>query len=338
MPNVTQILLREHYRCHPKIINFCNQKFYRGELIIMTKDNGEKDVLSVVKTVAGNHERNHYSQRQIDVIKNEIIPKYVSDPHETGIIAPYKNQVEALSREIVDIDAATVHKFQGKEKDNIIISTVDDEISDFADDPYLINVAVSRAKKKLMLVVTGNEQSKERNITDLIDYIQYNNFEIEESKIYSIFDYLYKQYTAERVALLQKHKKISEYDSENLMYSLIEEIIADNKYSSLDVVCHFPLNMLIRNPELLNEQECQYAMNPATHLDFLIYNRISKKPVLAIEVDGYEYHKQDTVQASRDLLKNHIMEIYEISLLRFMTNGSGEKEKIIEVLDEMIGS
>ena len=33
---------------------------------------------------------------------------------------------------ITDIDAATVHKFQGKEKENIIISTVDDEISDFA--------------------------------------------------------------------------------------------------------------------------------------------------------------------------------------------------------------
>ena len=80
-----------------------------------------------------------------------------------------------------------MHKFQGKEKENIIISTVDDEISDFADDPYLINVAVSRAKKKLMLVVTGNEQSKEHNITDLIDYIQYNNFEVTESKIYSIF-------------------------------------------------------------------------------------------------------------------------------------------------------
>lgn len=63
MPNVTQILLREHYRCHPKIINFCNQKFYRGELIIMTNDNGEDDVLSVIKTVVGNHERNHYSQR-----------------------------------------------------------------------------------------------------------------------------------------------------------------------------------------------------------------------------------------------------------------------------------
>lgn len=93
---------------------------------------------------------------------------------------------------------------------------------------------------------------------------------------------------------------------------------------------------LIKNSELLNEQECQYAMNPATHLDFLIYNRIGKKPVLAIEVDGYEYHKEDTVQASRDLLKNHIMESYEISLLRFMTNGSGEKEKIIEMLDKSV--
>lgn len=337
MPNVTQTLLREHYRCHPKIINFCNQKFYRGELIIMTKDMGEEDVLSVVKTVVGNHERNHYSQRQIDVIKKEIIPKYVLKPEETGIIAPYKNQVEALSREISDIDAATVHKFQGKEKDNIIISTVDDEISDFADDPYLINVAVSRAKNKLMIVVTGNEQAKERNITDLIDYIQYNNFEVVDSKVYSIFDYLYKQYTEERKAYLQKHKKVSEYDSENLMYSLIDEIIADNKYSSLDVVCHFPLNMLIKNPELLNEQECRYAMNPATHLDFLIYNRISKKPALAIEVDGYEYHKEDTVQASRDLLKNHILELYEIPLLRFKTNGSGEKEKIIEMLEKLVG-
>lgn len=42
MPNVTQTMLREHYRCHPKIIEFCNQKFYRGNLIIMTEDHGRK--------------------------------------------------------------------------------------------------------------------------------------------------------------------------------------------------------------------------------------------------------------------------------------------------------
>lgn len=37
------------------------------------------------------------------------------------------------------------------------------------------------------------------------------------------------------------------------------------------------------------------------------------------------------------LLKKHIMELYEIPLLRFKTNGSSEKEKIIEMLDKPVG-
>lgn len=113
MPDVSQVMLREHYRCHPKIINFCNQKFYRGELVVITTDHGEKDVLTVVKTVPGNHARNHYRQRQIDVIKQEIMPEYDLKSENTGIIAPYKNQVEALEKEVNDIDIATVYKFQG---------------------------------------------------------------------------------------------------------------------------------------------------------------------------------------------------------------------------------
>ena len=62
-----------------------------------------------------------------------------------------------------------------------------------------------------------------------------------------------------------------------------------------------------------------------------------KKPVLAIEVDGYEFHKKDTVQASRDLLKDRIMDLYEIPLLRFKTNGSSEREKIAGMLDKLVG-
>ena len=334
MPNVTQTLLREHYRCHPKIINFCNQKFYNGELVIMTQDKGEEDVLVAVKTVQGNHERERYSQRQIDVIKKEILPKYVTNPDETGIITPYKNQVAALQKEIPEIDADTVHKFQGKEKDTIIISTVDDEISDFADDKYLINVAVSRAKNKLILVVTGNEQTQERNITDLVSYIQYNNFEVAESKVYSVFDYLYKQYTEERKAYLQKHKNVSEYHSENLMFALLEDILSESRFADLDVVYQFPMNKLIRDYSLLNERECKYARNSATHIDFLIFKRISKKPVLAVEVDGYEYHKAGTEQAERDRMKDRIMELYGVPLVRCATNGSGEREKIVGRLEE----
>ena len=132
--------------------------------------------------------------------------------------------MNALNDEIGQFEIDTVHKFQGREKDNIIISTVDDEISDFVDDPNLLNVAISRAKKRLMIVVTGNLQKKERIITELIDYINYNNFEVSDSNVCSVFDYLYSQYKDERDEYLKKHPKISMYDSENLMYSLIKEI------------------------------------------------------------------------------------------------------------------
>lgn len=336
IPDVTKTMLREHYRCHPKIINFCNQKFYKGELVIMTEDKGEDDVLAVVKTVKGNHERKHYSQRQIDVIKEEVIPKYVSDQPETGIISPYKNQVYALNEEIKGMDIATVHKFQGREKDTIIISTVDDTISEFTDKPDLINVAVSRAKKKLILVVTGNELTNESNIKDLMNYIEYNNFEIYDSKVYSIFDYLYKQYADERKEFLKKHKSISDYDSENLMYVNIEKIFKMEKYSALDVITHIPLKQIIRNYQQLSNKEIRYLSNPATHVDFLIYNRISKKVVLVIEVDGVDYHTAGTKQAERDMLKNHILELAGLSYIRTKTNGSMEKERIMAKLDMLI--
>lgn len=336
IPDVTSVMLKEHYRCHPKIINFCNQKFYKGELVIMTEDHGEKDVLNIIKTAEGNHERGRYNQRQIDVIKQEVLTKCKGEKNQIGIISPYRNQVAELQKQLPDFEVATVHKFQGREKNTIIISTVDDVLTDFVDDPYLLNVAVSRAKRQLFLILSGNSQLACRNISDLAAYIQYNNFEIKESNIYSIFDYLYTQYTTARIKYLSKHKRISEYDSENLMYGLMTDILSDDKFASLNIVCHFPLNMLIKDPHKLNDRESEYAMNPATHLDFLIYNRISKMPILAIEVDGYRYHKTGTTQAERDKLKNHILDLYGIPLLRFSTNGSGETKIIKNKLDELM--
>lgn len=336
LPDVKTTLLREHYRCHPKIIGFCNQKFYNGRLVIMTEDKGEKEVLTTIKTVPGNHVRDHYSQRQIDVIIKEVLPG-ITDKKNIGIISPYNNQTEELTKQVTGIDSATVHKFQGREKDTIIISTVDDEITDFSDDPFLLNVAVSRAKNKLILVTTGNEQARKGNISDLIDYMAYQNFDIADSKVYSVFDYLYKQYEKDRILYLQKHKRISGYDSENLMYALLEDILSEEKYGSFSVICHFPTNMVFKDIGILNDAELAYMKNPATHLDFLIYSRISKKPVLAIEVDGYTYHREKTRQERRDRMKDHIAKAYGLPLLRFKTNGSGEKEKIIKKLNELTG-
>ncbi|MCB5005085.1 AAA domain-containing protein [Streptococcus mutans] len=300
----------------------------------MTEDKGEDDVLTAIKTVKGNHARGHYNQRQIDIIKQLESENFV-DTEQIGIIAPYKKQVDEINRQLDDIESKTVHKFQGREKDSIILSTVDNEITNFVDDPYLLNVAVSRAKKQFTLVVSGNEQSRERNISDLLSYIQYNNFEIEENKIYSVFDYLYKQYEEVRREYLNKHRKVSKYESENLMYSLIREILATEDYSDLEVTPHYQLREIIKDFTLLTKEESKYAGHGNTHVDFLIYNKISKTSVLAIEVDGYSYHQKESEQGKRDLLKNNILKKYRIPLLRFPTNGSGEKEKLIAKLEEI---
>ena len=336
VPNVPQTLLREHYRCHPKIIGFCNQKFYQNELVVMTDDHGEPDVLKVFQTNVGNHRRDHINQRQIDVTMQEVLPQLSStSPNEIGIVAPYRDQVAKIEKELSnpEIEVHTVHKFQGREKGAIVLTTVDDVITDFSDDPYLLNVAVSRAKKQLMLVVSGDGQPADSNIGDLISYIRYNNCEIVQSELYSVFDLLYSQYTDARIAYLQKHKQVSEYDSENLMYGAICDLLDARSQLSLGVICHQPMNMLIRDPHRLNEDKCRYAMNTATHLDFLIYHRISRKPVLAIEVDGFHFHKQGTAQYERDRMKDHILQLYKIPAFRFPTNGSGEIEKIAQVLD-----
>jgi hypothetical protein len=41
-PNAPKVLLREHYRCHPKIIEFCNQKFYNNQLIVLTEPKSDR--------------------------------------------------------------------------------------------------------------------------------------------------------------------------------------------------------------------------------------------------------------------------------------------------------
>jgi len=328
-------LLREHYRCHPKIINFCNQKFYNNQLIIMTNDNNEEDVLKAYITSKGNHARGHYNQRQIDVIRLNIIPELNSN--DLGIITPYKDQTSALVQQIQEeLPISTVHKFQGRENDDIIISTVDNEISDFTDSPNMLNVAVSRAKNRLRIVVSDNEKNENTNIGDLVKYIEYNNFEIKKSDIFSVFDMLYKSFEENRKVYLSQHKKISEYDSENLMHSLIEDVLMADEFSKLSFVSHQPLNSIIRNPHKLNDEEVNYAMNSWTHVDFLIYNCIDKSPFLAVEVDGYKFHKTDTVQHNRDKLKDQILQKYQIPIIRFKTNESMEKQKLQDKLKELI--
>ncbi len=326
-------ILKEHYRCHPKIIEFCNRKFYDGELVIMTEDHGEQDVLKVYKTCKGNHARGHMNQRQIDEIVEEVLPELCPDGEymNVGIISPYRDQTEAIKElRPQNIQADTVHKFQGREMNDIIITTVDNEIGEFVDNENLLNVAVSRAKNRLRIVVSDHEKNANTNIDDLIHYIEYNNFEIVQGKVFSVFDLLYSAYSKECDEYFKTHKMKSEYKSESILYHTVNEVLEEEHCNNLSIVLHRPLNTIIRDMSILNETECKFVMDNRSHIDILVYDKMSKTPVIAIEVDGTSYHRKGTHQEENDKMKDDIFRKCGIELVRFRTDGSEERKRIRE--------
>lgn len=103
-------LLKEHYRCHPKIIQFCNKQFYDNELIPLTTDSGEAS-LSLVVTAKGNHTRNFSNLRELESIEGH----YWDEESSRGYIAPYNAQVNLAETVLpADFVKSTVHKFQGR--------------------------------------------------------------------------------------------------------------------------------------------------------------------------------------------------------------------------------
>lgn len=328
-------LLREHYRCHPKIIEFCNQHFYNGELVAMTDDNAEDNVLQVVQTVEGNHARGHFNQREIDVIVQEVLPQ-CADSGSIGIITPYRQQADEINKALGKDIASTVHKYQGRECDTIIMSMVDNKPTEFSDDPNLLNVAISRAKTHLYVVTNSNKMPKESNLAQLIDYVRYNNFEVRQSEVSSVFDLLYKQYTSQRLDSLANKPVVSDYISENLFYNTLMEAITALGLVHIDVLCHYPVVRFISDWSLLTEEEKAFASNRLSHVDFLVYNSLTKRPLLVIEVDGWYYHKRQGGQVTRDVLKDKLLAKFGLPLHRILTTDTVNVESLKALLSSSL--
>ncbi|MCH5336778.1 MAG: DUF2726 domain-containing protein, partial [Campylobacter sp.] len=82
-----------------------------------------------------------------------------------------------------------------------------------------------------------------------------------------------------------------------------------------------------------NVQEVKFIQS-SSHIDLLIFNTMNKSPVLAIEIDGFAYHKKDSKQSTRDELKNHILQKCGIALLRLSTIQSDEIAQVKAYLDK----
>jgi superfamily I DNA and/or RNA helicase/very-short-patch-repair endonuclease len=337
--NVKSVLLKEHYRCHPAIIGFCNKKYYNNKLVIMTRADGYP--FKIIETnISGG--RDNYNQRQIDETDLYIRKNYAADFTKVAVIAPYRKHANMLQKQLPDgAEADTIHKFQGREKEVIIFNTVRNTIGTFIDNPNLINVAVSRAVKEFIVVKPESmDLPHGTNIGDMIRYIYYttdSNETIIKGNICSVFDLLYKEYNNVFTSFLLANSNIKGSAAEIIINKLLSENILLNNthFSSIDMVREYKLRDLIRDFQPFSKDEIKF-INNNSRIDFLLYNRIDKTPVLAIEVDGVAFHG-NKLQQERDSKKNNILEVIGLPLLRLSTDGHHEEARIIESLTAAMG-
>ena len=120
------------------------------------------------------------------------------------------------------------------------------------------------------------------------------------------------------------------------MDNIIEMLLRDIQFRSFYSVHGVPLRILINNWERLTDEERSYAQNPLTSVDFVIYNRFDKLPVLAIEVGGMAYHGKKAIHLIRDDMKERILEKFGIDLLWISINEGWEGDILRTKLEEIL--
>ena len=236
-----------------------------------------------------------------------------------------------------DFEVYTVHKYQGRQRDTIIISTVDNRYSDFVNDAQLLNVSVSRAKNQLILVTNGNEGNS-GHLKNLVDYFNATGI-CESGEVTSLFDLIYPQYKIQLEGYLNAHPAIPSYfyapddvpsAAEQVAYRFISKVLQD--YPELTIQYECPLRLLVKDKSVFDEEELKLISDKRSHVDFLIVKKKTSEPVLAIEIDGESYHIEGSFHWQNDKLKDSIMKKCGIPLKRFRTKESIKEEETLREL------
>ncbi|KAF1417797.1 Protein ZGRF1, partial [Spheniscus humboldti] len=176
------ILLRTQYRCHPAISAIANELFYEGNLIDGVSEKDRSPLLDWLPTLC------FYSVNGVEQIERDNSFCNMAEVHFTvkliqsliasgiegsaiGVITLYKSQmckiqnllsgVRSEAFETKAVQVSTVDAFQGAEKEIIVLSCVRTRQVGFIDSAKRMNVALTRAKRHLLVV--GNLACLSRN-------------------------------------------------------------------------------------------------------------------------------------------------------------------------------
>lgn len=192
--------LSEHYRCHPAIIGFSNREIYDGRLVVMSERDGRVPIRvrwfegSYHEGVEPRGRERMGSKRnlkQVDVFMTEEFPGLLErlrgdDPPSVCVLTPYRGQLRELRRRMVEAApelggkmsflgsgeaslpslngmSLTIHEAQGKEFDIVYLLPVEDLSTwehPWSQGRRLVNVAVTRARNELVLIVSSSLMSE----------------------------------------------------------------------------------------------------------------------------------------------------------------------------------
>ena len=183
-------------------MEFPNKEFYNNSLKsdfsvdnitindILGSNHDEEALLFIDTSNVDDYGESHLkdSKSIINKVEAEIAVKLANDyltagvnEEDIGIVTPYADQVKIIQNR-TPVEVKTVDGFQGREKEIIIISTVrsnDYGQIGFLKDLRRLNVAITRAKRKLIII--GNSDTLKSNSTyeRLIDFVDEKNLRVK---------------------------------------------------------------------------------------------------------------------------------------------------------------
>lgn len=202
-------MLQVQYRMHEAIMRFSSDHFYAGKLVahesvkssllrphhtpvefIDTAGCGYNESQDPETLSRFNEQEAHLLIRLVERLIDDVgAETWLTDGITMGIITPYRAQVDLLHKlaehsahleplhKLVTIN--TVDAFQGQERDVIIISFVrsnDKAEVGFLGDIRRTNVAMTRAKKKLIMIGDSATLGAHPFYLDLLNYVQHGEF------------------------------------------------------------------------------------------------------------------------------------------------------------------
>ncbi len=197
------VLLEEQYRMNEVIAGFSSKEFYGGKLkaafsvahwrlledeaplqFIDTAGCGYEEVYE--GTSISNPEEALFLVKQLGDYVEKLKAVYTKESFPSiAVISPYRHQVAVLKDLVLDdeslqevgaaITVNTIDSFQGQERDAVFISMTRsnaDSTIGFLSDIRRMNVAMTRARKKLVVVGDSATLSQFSFYADLIQYAQ----------------------------------------------------------------------------------------------------------------------------------------------------------------------